>query len=47
LLRNFMKVTASSSRLNQQQVAKIHHPPVTVEGLACLVKSSGGARVTL
>jgi hypothetical protein len=34
LLRNFMKVTASISRLNQQQVTTIHHPPVKVEGLA-------------
>jgi hypothetical protein len=44
LLRNFMKVTASISRLNQQQVTTIHHPPVKVEGLAFLLSCSASMR---
>src|SRR5216684_6660850 len=36
LLCNFPQVTASTSRLNQQPVTKIHRAPAKVEGLAGL-----------
>jgi hypothetical protein len=39
LLRNFMKVTASTSRLSEQLVTKILRLPVKVEGLACFLRA--------
>jgi hypothetical protein len=38
------EVTASTSRLNQQQVTTIHHPPVKVEGLAFPLSCSASMR---